>query len=118
MRIFLPMPPPCRVTAVNFAPGESAPYALTLPRVGELIPAGERVGASLRFRAAGTAELERAVRAAADGLRLQLLAALSQPESAGRSEPPRAASAQPDASPVSDPGRNLPAVRLGRNPGR
>lgn len=71
LRVILPMPAPCRVTAVNVPPGEAAPYAAMLPRVGERIPAGERIGASLRFRAAGTAELERAVRAAADGIRLR-----------------------------------------------
>lgn len=71
LQVFLPVPAPCRVTAVDFTPGEPAPYAAVLPRVGDRIPAGQRVAASLRFRAAGTAELERAVRAAADGLRLR-----------------------------------------------
>lgn len=70
LQIFPTVPPPCRVTSVDFSPGEWAPYAMALPRVGELIPAGERVAASLRFRAAGTAELERAMRAAAGNLRL------------------------------------------------
>jgi hypothetical protein len=69
-QVFLPVPAPCRVTAVDFHFGELAPYASMLPRVGERIPAGERVAASLRFRADDTAELERAVRAAADGIRL------------------------------------------------
>jgi ribosomal protein S3 len=39
--------------------------------VGELIPAGERVAIGLRFRAASTAQLERAVQATARGLRLE-----------------------------------------------
>ena len=69
LQVFLPVP--CRVTADDFTPGEPAPYAAVLPRVGERLLAGERVAAGLRFRAAGTAELERAVRAAADGLRLR-----------------------------------------------
>ena len=59
------------MTAVDFGPGELAPYAMTLPRVGEFIPAGERVVIGLRFRAAGTAALERAVQATARGLRLE-----------------------------------------------
>jgi hypothetical protein len=70
LQIFPTVPPPCRVTSIDFSPGEWAPYAMALPRVGELIPAGERVAASLRFRAAGTAELERAIRAAVGNLRL------------------------------------------------
>ncbi|HEU5270863.1 MAG TPA: hypothetical protein VFU36_13135 [Jatrophihabitans sp.] len=69
LQVFLPVP--CRVTAIDFTPGEPAPYAAVLPRVGERLPAGERVAAGLRFRAARTAELERAVHAAADGLRLR-----------------------------------------------
>lgn len=71
LQVFLPVPAPCRVTAVELAADAPAPYAAVLPRVGDRIPAGQRVGASLRFRAAGTAELERAVQAAADGIRLR-----------------------------------------------
>jgi hypothetical protein len=71
LQIIPPVPPPCRVTAVDFGPGELAPYAMTLPRVGELIPAGERVAIGLRFRAASTAQLERTVQATARGLRLE-----------------------------------------------
>jgi len=71
LQVFLPIPAPCRVAAVELPPGPPASYAAVLPRAGERIPAGQRVGASLRFRAATTAELERAVRAAADGIRLR-----------------------------------------------
>lgn len=67
----VPMPAPCRVQAVEFVPGEPAPYAVVLPRAGERIPAGEQVAASFRFRASDTATVQRAVRAAVDGLRLR-----------------------------------------------
>ncbi len=71
LQVLLPVPAPCQVAAVEFVPGDPAPYTAALPRVGERIPAGEQVAASFRFEGADTATVERAVRAAVDGLRLR-----------------------------------------------
>ncbi|MFL6162983.1 MAG: biotin carboxylase [Jatrophihabitantaceae bacterium] len=71
LRVFPPVPPPCLVEAVDFRPGEPAPYAAVLPRVGERLPAGEPVAASMRFRGASSAAVTRAIRAAVAGLRLR-----------------------------------------------
>lgn len=71
LQVLLPVPAPCRVQAVEFVPGEPAPYAVVLPRAGERIPAGEQVAASFRFEGSDTATVRRAVRAAVDGLRLR-----------------------------------------------
>ena len=71
LQVRLPVTPPCLVEAVELAPGDPAPYASRLPRVGERIPAGDPVIAGLRFRASGSASVERAIRAAAARLRLR-----------------------------------------------
>jgi hypothetical protein len=69
LQVFAPVP--CRVDAVELPPGESAPYAVVLPRVGERLTAADPIAAGLRFRGAGTAELTAATRAAAEGIRLR-----------------------------------------------
>lgn len=68
-----PVPAPCRVDRIEHEPAESGPYLTIVPPVGQCIPkAGgyEHVGARMRFRAPTSAEVEKAVRYAAERFQL------------------------------------------------
>lgn len=73
-----PVPAPCRVLSAELPADPAGPYAAVLPEPGQLVPkvgGYEHVGARFRFRGAGTAEVEEAIRATASGFRLRCVPA-------------------------------------------
>lgn len=68
-----PVPAPCRIDRIEHEPAEFGPYLTIVAPVGYCIPkvgGYEHVGARMRFRASTSAEVEKAVRNAAERFRL------------------------------------------------